>query len=154
MLTNTGAYALRAMIYLAARAGDGPVRVDDVSTALDVPRNYLSKVLHALVKDGALSSLRGPHGGFELAVPASELTLSRVLAPFEELGEGRRCLLGTGDCDAGNPCALHGRWSEVATEVASFFRDTVLEDVVEDSERVAALLEGPGSQASPGRTGP
>jgi len=140
MLTNTGTYALKAMIYLAARKGDGPVRVDDVSAALDVPRNYLSKVLHALVKDGALSSLRGPHGGFELAVPASELTLWRVLAPFEEMGEGRRCLLGEGDCDAANPCALHHRWSGVATEVASFFRDTALGDVVDDEERLEAIL--------------
>lgn len=140
MLTNTGTYALRAMIYLAARAGEGPVRVDDVSAALDVPRNYLSKVLHALVKEGALQSLRGPHGGFELAVPAGEITLSRVLSPFEEVGEGRQCLLGEGDCDATNPCALHDRWKGVATEVASFFEDTVLEDVVEDSERLNTIL--------------
>ncbi len=140
MLTNTGTYALRAMIYLAARAGEGPIRVDDVAAALDVPRNYLSKVLHTLVKEGALSSLRGPHGGFELAVPASELTLSRVLAPFEEVGGGRRCLLGTAHCEDASPCALHARWAGVATEVAAFFRDTVLEDVVEDAERIEALL--------------
>ena len=140
MLSNTGTYALRAVIYLAAREGEGPVRVDDVSAALDVPRNYLSKVLHTLVKDGALKSLRGPHGGFQLAVPASQLTLSRVLSPFEEVDGPRSCLLGEGDCDETNPCALHTRWSGVATEVAAFFRETVLEDVVKDSERMNVLL--------------
>jgi Rrf2 family iron-sulfur cluster assembly transcriptional regulator len=128
------------MIYLATRAGDGPIPVDEVSAALSVPRNYLAKVLHTLAKDGALRSLRGPRGGFELAVPASELTLSQVLAPFEEVGEGRQCLLGDETCNDGIACALHTRWASVATEVASFFQDTVLEDVVADSERIETLL--------------
>lgn len=140
MLTNTGIYALRAMIYLAAREGEGPVRVDDVSAALDVPRNYLSKVLNALANEGMLNSLRGPHGGFRLAVPASELTLAAVLEPFEEIDEARSCLLGQGECDEANPCALHGRWSGVATEVAAFFRGTVLGDVVGDSEQMEVIL--------------
>ena len=140
MLSNTGIYALRAMIYLARRNGDGPVRVDDVADALDVPRNYLSKILHTLVKEGALDSLRGPHGGFELAVPASELTLAQVLEPFEHVDEARTCLLGQGHCDDSDPCALHYRWSDVATQVSGFFRDTALEDVVNNEERREAIL--------------
>ncbi|MGK7310790.1 MAG: RrF2 family transcriptional regulator [Candidatus Longimicrobiales bacterium M2_2A_002] len=140
MLSSTGTYALRAVIYLAQREGEGPVRVDDVSAALGVPRNYLSKVLHALAKDGALRSVRGPHGGFELAVPASRLTLARVLSPFEEVDGPRNCLLGDGQCDEADPCALHGRWSGLATEVAAFFEETVLEDVVADTQRMDAIL--------------
>ena len=137
MLSNTGAYALRAVIFLARHEGEGPVRVDDVASALGVPRNYLSKVLHALVKEGALGSLRGPAGGYQLAVPASQLTLERVVAPFDGR---RRCLLREGECDEDDPCALHDRWAGVATGVAAFFRDTVLEDVVRDSEQLEAIL--------------
>lgn len=140
MLSSTGAYALRAMIHLACHEGEGPVRVDDVAAALDVPRNYLSKVMHTLVKDGVLRSSRGPAGGFELAVPAAELTLSRVLEPFDRIDGRRSCLLGQGECDEANPCALHTRWKGVAGEVASFFRDTVLEDVVKDTERMEVIL--------------
>ncbi len=139
MLSATAAYALRAMIHLAAHEGEGPVRVDDVAEALGVPRNYLSKVLHALVKDGTLRSLRGPHGGFELAVPASSLTLLDVVRPFEEMEARRMCLLG-GACDERNPCAVHGRWSGVAADVATFFRETGLDEVVRDTRRVDAVL--------------
>ncbi len=141
MLSATAAYALRAMIHLAAREGEGPVRVDDVAEALGVPRNYLSKVLHALVKDGTLRSLRGPNGGFELAVPSSSLTLFDVVRPFEEMESRRMCLLG-GACDERNPCAVHGRWSGVAADVASFFRETGLDDVVRDTRRVETVLRG------------
>lgn len=140
MLSNTAGYALRAVLYLAAREGEGPVRVDDVAAALDVPRNYLSKVLHTLVKEGLLRSLRGPHGGFALAVPASSVTLFRVVEPFDEIEARRSCLLGRGECDDANPCALHGRWSGVATDVAAFFRETSVSEVLEDREQVEAIL--------------
>lgn len=140
MLSATAAYALRAMLYLAEREGEGPVRVDDVAEALGVPRNYLSKVLHALVKEGSLRSLRGPLGGFELAVPASTLTLYEVVRPFDEIEERRACLLGQGECSDTNPCALHGRWRGVAADVAAFFRETALAEVVGDRERVETIV--------------
>ena len=140
MLSNTGVYALRAAIYLAHHVGEGPVRVDDVAEELDIPKNYLSKVLYGLTKAGVLSSLRGPHGGFELAVPASQVKLAQILEPFEQVEEDRTCLLGQGTCSDTDPCALHYRWRDVATEIAAFFRDTALEDVLADEARRTALL--------------
>lgn len=140
MISATAAYAIRAMLYLAEREGEGLARVEDVAEALDVPRNYLSKILHALVKDGTLRSVRGPHGGFELAVPASSLTLFSVVRAFDDIEAKRTCLLGLGECSDENPCALHGRWSGVAAEVASFFRETALDEVVRDGERVGVIL--------------
>ncbi len=128
------------MIYLAEREGEGPVRVDEVARGLAVPRNYLSKVLHALVKEGTLRSLRGPHGGFELAAPASSVTLYQVVRPFDEIEERRSCLLGCGECDETDPCAIHGLWSGVASDVAAFFRETALDEVVRDRARVDAIV--------------
>jgi Rrf2 family transcriptional regulator, iron-sulfur cluster assembly transcription factor len=140
MLSNTGEYALRAVIYLAEHEGEGPVRVEDVAAALAVPRNYLSKILHALVKRGILSSLRGPRGGFELAVPSTLVSLYDVVEPFGDLEARRTCLLGRHECSDAQPCAVHDRWRGVATEVALFFRETKLADVVEDGAKVGAIL--------------
>jgi Rrf2 family protein len=139
MLSNTGEYALRAVIHLAGREGRGPTRVEDVAADLDVPRNYLSKILHTLVKRGILTSLRGPRGGFELAVPSTLLSLYDVVAPFEDI-ERRTCLLGRTECSDEAPCSVHGRWKGVATEVALFFRETKLADVVAGEAEVGAIL--------------
>lgn len=142
MLSNTAQYALRAMIYLGAREGEGPVRVDEIAAGLDVPRNYLSKILHTLVKERALTSLRGPHGGFALARPAGDLSLYSIVEPFDDIEARRTCLLGRKECSDVNPCAIHGHWREVATQVAAFFRDTTLADVVADAARLDAGLPG------------
>jgi Rrf2 family transcriptional regulator, iron-sulfur cluster assembly transcription factor len=136
VLSNTAQYALRAMIYLGGREGEGPIRVEDIAEQLDVPRNYLSKILHTLVKERVLRSLRGPHGGFALALPAADVSLFAVVSPFDDIEARRTCLLGRRECSDVNPCAIHGHWKEVATQVADFFRETTLADVVEDGKRL------------------
>jgi Rrf2 family protein len=140
MLSNTGEYALRAVIHLAQHEGEGPVRVEDVATALSVPRNYLSKILHALVKRGILASLRGPKGGFRLALPSELVSLYDVVEPFDDIEARRVCLLGGRECGDDQPCVVHDRWKGVASEVAAFFRETKLADVVEDGTKVGAFL--------------
>ena len=140
MLSTTAAYALQAMIHLAAREGDGPVRVEAMADELGLPRNYLSKVLHTLVKEGLLRSARGPNGGFELAAPSSSVTLYDVVRPFDTIETRRTCLLSGGECSDERPCVVHDRWSEVAADVSAFFRQTALGEVVGDPERMNAVL--------------
>lgn len=140
MLSNTSEYALRAVIYLGERAEAGTIRVDEVSEALDVPKNYLSKILHALVKQRVLRSVRGPRGGFQLARPATEITLFDIVSPFDDIEARRTCLLGRRECSDANPCAIHQHWREVATQMAAFFRETTLATVVESAEELGGVL--------------
>jgi Rrf2 family iron-sulfur cluster assembly transcriptional regulator len=140
MLSNTSEYALRAVIYLGEREGSGTIRVDQVAAALDVPKNYLSKILHALAKQEVLRSLRGPKGGFELARPATEITLFEVVSAFDDIEARRTCLLGRRECSDTNPCAIHGHWREVATQVATFFRETTLAEVVKSAGELGGVL--------------
>lgn len=140
ILSQTAVYALKAALYLAESEADSLARVDDIAAALDVPRNYLSKILHALARAGILSSTRGPHGGFTLRVPASKLTLERVVDPFDEVVGGSGCLLGRARCSDSNPCAAHARWKDVSLAVRDFFRETTVHDLAANpAARRAAL---------------
>ena len=129
MISSTAEYALRAALYLARFGGTGPVRVEEIADALAVPRNYLSKVLGVLARRGLLRSLRGPHGGFELAVPASSLSLGDVVGAFVETETRPSCLLGGAACVNECGCPVRERWEWVAGEYAAFFRETCVQDV-------------------------
>lgn len=129
MLSQTAEYALRAVLYLAERGHPGAVPVDEIADALGIPANYLSKTLQVLARGRVLSSLRGPHGGFQLAVAPEDLSLMRVVAPFDPIVETRRCLLGRPECSDRNPCAAHDKWKATAEKVAHFFRSTTVADV-------------------------
>lgn len=129
-LSDTAEYALKAALYLARREGEW-VRVDDIAEATHVPRNYLSKTLHALSRAGILSSERGPRGGFRLAHAPERLTLARVIAPFSR--PGRRCLLGRSTCGDRNPCPAHARWSAIAGALEDYFSTTTIATLLQDS---------------------
>ena len=133
-LTSTAQHAIRAVVYLAEHAGDGPVKVTDVARALGAPRNYLSKTLYALANAGVLHSMRGPTGGFRLAINPSQLTLAQVSEPFDEVGE-KRCLLGRSACSAHNPCAVHTRWAAASGKLQAFFSTTTIADLLDVSHQ-------------------
>jgi len=129
MLSQTAEYALRAVLYLANRDDGQPVRVDEIGAALGIPANYLSKTLNTLVRARVLASLRGPHGGFRLAVAAEDLPLLRVVGPFDQIVQRRSCLLGNPECSDRHACAAHRAWKETAEKVQEFFRTTTIADI-------------------------
>ncbi len=131
-LSSTAQLALQGVLCIAGSEDDGPVRVDEIAAVLACPRNYLSKSLHVLVKHGVLRSLRGPLGGFQLAVEANRLVLAQVIAPFEPVGE-RQCLLGRPRCRDDHPCAVHHRWAAAAAGVTEFLRTTTIATLLADS---------------------
>jgi Rrf2 family protein len=130
MLSQTAEYALRAVLYLAQHSGPRPIRVTEMATRLAIPQNYLSKILYRLAHGGVLVSLRGKAGGFQLARPPDEVSLSTVIMPFDRVEERRRCLLGRSQCSDHTACAAHTRWKEVADTVAEFFRNTTVADLL------------------------
>ena len=136
-LSSTAQQAINAVLCIAGSADDGPVRVDEIAAVLDCPRNYLSKTLHVLARAGVLTSERGPHGGFQLATTPERLTLARVVAPFEPVGE-RRCLVGRLTCSDAKPCAAHQRWKKAARGVDTFFTTTTIAHLLGGNPRATA----------------
>lgn len=133
MLSHTAEYALRAVLYLAQHASpERLVRTDEVAEALDVPRNYLSKILHILGKHGILTSSRGVQGGFRLALPADDLALSQVIEHFDPVAPKRTCILGRPECNDLNPCPAHGRWKGISDQVRRFFNKTTVGDLLRE----------------------
>jgi Rrf2 family protein len=137
-LSSTAQQAIHAVLVVAVSAGDEPVRVDEIATAIGCPRNYLSKTLHLLARAGVLRSERGPRGGFQLATPPERLTLARVVAPFEPVGD-RRCLIGRPTCNAKNACPVHDRWKDVAGHVDHFFAKTTIASLLQGNTLASAF---------------
>ncbi|HEY7472359.1 MAG TPA: Rrf2 family transcriptional regulator [Gemmatimonadota bacterium] len=139
MLSKTSQYALRAVIYLARDSG-APVPAGEVAAGLDVPANYLSKILHALSRAGVVESERGPGGGYRLARPADRISIGDVVGAFDSLAPGGGCLLGRASCPGAHPCAAHDRWRRVSEPIAAFFRDTMVSELLEPSGAVTATV--------------
>lgn len=132
ILSKSAKYALRATLCLAECEGERPMPVDEIAERLDVPRNYLSKILHILARTGILDSTRGPGGGFRLAIPAEELHLVDIVRQFDDVPDETTCLLGRGRCSTVDPCRAHGHWTAVRRTIIDFLDDTRLADLSEE----------------------
>lgn len=131
VLNQTAEYALRVAVHLASKDPEKLWRAAELAEHLNIPANYLSKILHQLTRAELLESRRGRDGGFRLARPAHEITLADVAGPFDHHATRRPgCLLGVGNCDNRNPCALHHRWRPLSDSVTAFFAETYLDTLV------------------------
>ncbi len=128
MLSRTSEYALRAVIHLAQHEADWPVSGARIAESTGIPPKYLSKILGDLARVGILNSSPGKTGGFRLGRPAKQLTLSEVLAPFEQF-EHRRCPFGNQECSDVNPCLAHDQWKKVIETEQRFLLKTTVHDI-------------------------
>lgn len=103
-------YALQATTYLALRPAGQMTSIKELTKKLNIPYHFLGKILQDLTYKGLLSSQKGPTGGFALAMPASEITLYRIVEAIDGNDFMNKCVMGFPECTGKNPCAVHEKW--------------------------------------------
>jgi Rrf2 family protein len=76
-------YAVRASTELAAAAGSGPIKGDQLATAQKIPLKFLENILLDLKHAGLVQSQRGAEGGYWLAKDPAEISLADVIRAVE-----------------------------------------------------------------------
>lgn len=83
-ITAKADYAVRAAVELAAAQPAGrPVKGEQIASAQDIPRNFLENILTELRRAGLVRTRRGAEGGYQLALPAKDITVADVLRAVE-----------------------------------------------------------------------
>src|SRR3954465_15708551 len=125
MLSTTSQYALRALCHLARQSG-GAVLGRDLAESVEIPANYLSKVLLTLRNAGLVDTTRGSGGGYRLRRPADQIHLIDVVELFEEISRTKpACFLGrTRACSSTEPCTAHSTWKGLQAASLEFLVST------------------------------
>lgn len=129
MLSQTGLYAVQALLHLATHQNGRQIPAAVMAKELGIPANYLAKVLQRLAREGIVESTRGARGGYRLAGDPETVSVADAVAPFQELRSTERCLLG-GTCDPDNPCSAHHRRSAWNAAALDILERTTLADLV------------------------
>ncbi|HNO77177.1 MAG TPA: Rrf2 family transcriptional regulator [Phycisphaerae bacterium] len=128
MLSLSGQYALRAMIYMAQHIDDWPIPGREIADETDIPAKYLSKILGDLVRHGVLSSSRGKTGGFAMRRKPDRTRLYDILLPFEQF-QHRTCPFENKRCSDAHPCLAHERWKKVVEAELNFLQKTTIAEI-------------------------
>lgn len=128
-LTRQGDYAVRAMLALAGKDGDGWLSVTRISAAMAIPERVLPRVMRDLGAAGLVEARTGRTGGYRLARPAAEITLLDVIRAAEPDDEERRCVLRGIPCGLDGRCAVHEAFTEARGELLARLARTTLAEV-------------------------
>lgn len=130
-------YALRAAFELASRRANGPVPVQEIAAAQDMPARFLEAVLNDLRQARVVVSQRGNAGGYMLAAPPEEITVADVMEAIQgpisvsampgEQHDGHRYVRGDD--------ALDRLWTAMNESLAEVGRGTSLADLVRTEQR-------------------
>jgi Rrf2 family protein len=80
--------AIAAVIDVALNGNSRPVSARALAARHRLPPRHLEPVLQALVRDGILKGIRGPHGGYELGRERNRISADDILRAATTLEEG------------------------------------------------------------------
>jgi Rrf2 family protein len=143
MISQTVEYALRAMVYLADQSPEART-TDQIATATQVPKAYLSKVLQSLAKAKLVKSQRGLGGGVALVTPPESTTILEVVNAVDPIGRIHECPLGIASHGT-RLCPLHRRLDNALAEMERAFGATTFAEVLADPT-IAPLCEAPAAR--------
>lgn len=64
-----------------------PVSAETIAACHKLPPRHLEPVLQALVRDGILRGIRGPHGGYELGRNGDQISADDILQAASAVGD-------------------------------------------------------------------
>lgn len=123
-------YATRAMLDLAVNSGKGAIRIKDIAARQRISAQYLEQLFLRLRRAGLLSSLRGRRGGFKLAKPPSDITLSEIIGAVEDSDGLIQCIDEPKLCRQSNGCTIRNVWTEIAKGMNKVLESTTLQDLI------------------------
>ena len=105
-----------------------PILTSLIAKEMDIPRNFLSKILNRLAQAELIHATRGRKGGVKLARPGSEILLHEVVDLFMKIDDYKKCFLGLHKCDGS--CGLHLRWRIISEQFEKMRNDTTIDNVL------------------------
>jgi len=148
-LTSKGRYAVTAMLDVALHAELGPVPLADISERQGISLSYLEQLFAKLRKQGLVSSVRGPGGGYRLGDDASKIAVGKIIAAVNESVDATKCHGETG-CQGGVRCLTHTLWRDLSERISDFLNEITLGELMQQAE-VKQIAEQQKKHLNPGQ---
>ncbi len=133
-------YALRVLMYAALHPKRRPT-ISEIAAAYNISRNHVMKVVYELGVAGYIETVRGQHGGIQLAKTPREIGIGEVIRRTEPEVAVVPCLEGANGYCAISPACKLKRALHQATSAFFAVMDTyTLADLTENRKLLTGLL--------------
>ena len=125
------------MVELGLNYGKKPIFLKDIAKAEEISEKYLSLIIIPLRGVGLVSSMRGVHGGYNLAKEPSQITLKEIVAVLEGDCSLVDCVKNPSSCSRVPICASHDIWAIIGGKISETLSSTTLEMLVRMNQEKA-----------------
>ncbi len=104
-MTTKGRFAVVAMMDVAVRSANDPISLSAIARRRKISLSYLEQLFGKLRRSGLVRSVRGPGGGYVLALPAASISVADIVIAVDDLndlgkdGTDGKLRQGEGRCD-------------------------------------------------------
>ena len=142
VLSSKAKYAIRALMSLAARTGPGPMQIREIAVQERIPQKFLEAILVELKSAGFVVSRAGKKGGYQLRVPASEISLGDIIRHIDGPLAWTPCVSQTAysrcdDCEQEAYCSLRLAMKQVRYSTAAILENHSLQKMLDDRKAMA-----------------
>lgn len=133
-LSSRSRYGFRAIMDMAMHYGKGPLQLKMIAKTGDISGKYLEQLVGMLMRSGLIRSLRGPRGGYILALPPKDIKLSEIITALEGVDTPPECTnhqkfsTGCGDC------VMSAVWAKLRNSMSELLESITLQDLIDLAE--------------------
>lgn len=143
-LTTKGRFAVTAMLDLAMHEATSqneakssgalnenvkPVTLAGISERQSISLSYLEQLFSRLRRQGLVSSVRGPGGGYKLAKNCADISVAEIINAVDEQIDATQCG-GHENCKDEGRCMTHDLWATLNSKILDYLAGISLADMV------------------------
>lgn len=137
-LSSKSHYAIKAMLQLALAEGDNPVSLAAITEAQGISISYLEQLFASLRQHGLVEGIRGPGGGYQLAKPAREISVTDIVTSVDFKAYVRRPANTLSAYDT-ERSQYYEMWGDLSDRLYMFLHDISLSDLLTEHAADGAL---------------
>lgn len=128
-LTTKGRFAVTAMLDIALNETGRPVTLTTISERQDISLSYLEQLFSRLRKNGLVKSVRGPGGGYRMAIDPKSISVSDIIRAVDEQIDATQCG-GNENCQDDRRCMTHDLWAALNVKILEYLEGVSLAQLV------------------------
>ena len=131
MISTRGRYALRVMLDLAERSGEGFIPMKDVAARQEISLKYLEQILPVLTKNGLVETVHGKGGGYRLTRSPGDYRVGEILRLTEGDLAPVSCLAADAEpCGRREICPTLSFWNGLNEAISRYVDSVTLADLL------------------------
>lgn len=138
---------LQAVLFLSTLESDKNASAAEIAEELEIPKEFIAKILQFLTDSNIVGSKKGKNGGFFLSKATKNIKLIDIVEAIDGLETFNKCVLGFKNCSIDEPCPVHEKWGKLREDTLNMLSEESLADLHDKTiNKISSLTNKKGAK--------